>query len=105
MAVVGGSGLDDPEILKSPNDVDVEIPFGRPSSPLREGPISSTKVYLLARHGREHTIPPTQVNYRANISALKDVGCSHIIATTAVGSLREEIGRGDLAVPVSSVSP
>ncbi len=99
VGVIGGSGLDDPDILKTPNDVDVQTPFGRPSSPLREGTISGTKVYLLARHGREHTIPPTQVNYRANVFALKDVGCSHIIATTAVGSLREEIGRGDLAVP------
>lgn len=48
VGVIGGSGLDDPEILKSPKDVDVETPFGRPSSPLREGTISGTKVYLLA---------------------------------------------------------
>jgi 5'-methylthioadenosine phosphorylase len=55
-------------------------------------------VALLARHGREHTIPPSQVNYRANIAALKSVGCTHIVATTAVGSLREEIGRGDFII-------
>jgi len=54
---------------------------------------------ILARHGREHTIPPTQVNYRANIMALKNAGCTHIIVTTAVGSLREEIQRGDLVFP------
>jgi 5'-methylthioadenosine phosphorylase len=65
---------------------------------LKRGTIDSTEVVLLARHGREHTIPPTQVNYRANISALKAAGCSHIIATTAVGSLREEIRRGDLII-------
>ena len=53
---------------------------------------------LLGRHGREHTIPPAQVNYRANIQAFKDIGCTHILATTAVGSLREEIGRGDLVI-------
>jgi 5'-methylthioadenosine phosphorylase len=53
---------------------------------------------LLARHGREHTIPPTQVNFRANIAALKSAGCTHILATTAVGSLREEIKRGDLII-------
>jgi 5'-methylthioadenosine phosphorylase len=52
----------------------------------------------LARHGREHTISPSQVNYRANISALKKAGCSYIIATTAVGSLKEEIHRGDLVI-------
>jgi 5'-methylthioadenosine phosphorylase len=55
-------------------------------------------VILLARHGREHTIPPGQVNYRANIAALKTAGCTHIVATTAVGSLREEIHRGDLVI-------
>ncbi len=68
VGVIGGSGLDDPEILKFPNDVDVETPFGRPSSPLREGTISGTKVYLLARHGREHTIPPTRRSTTGPIS-------------------------------------
>jgi 5'-methylthioadenosine phosphorylase len=56
------------------------------------------EVVLLARHGRAHTLPPSHVNYRANIQALKDAGCTHILATTAVGSLREEIGRGDLVI-------
>jgi 5'-methylthioadenosine phosphorylase len=65
---------------------------------LKCGAIEGVEVVLLARHGREHTIPPTQVNYRANIAALKAAGCTHILATTAVGSLREEIGRGDLIV-------
>ena len=98
IGIIGGSGLDDPEILISPVDIDIDTPFGRPSSPLRKGTISGTQVFLLARHGRQHTIPPTQVNYRANIHALKAAGCTHIIATTAVGSLREEIGRGDIAI-------
>ncbi|MDR2768567.1 MAG: MTAP family purine nucleoside phosphorylase, partial [Treponema sp.] len=62
------------------------------------GTIAGTEVVLLARHGREHTIPPTQVNFRANIDALKAEGCTHILATTAVGSLREEIRRGDLVI-------
>jgi 5'-methylthioadenosine phosphorylase len=52
----------------------------------------------LARHGREHTIPPSKVNYRANIKALNQLGCTHIVATTAVGSLREEIDRGHLVI-------
>jgi 5'-methylthioadenosine phosphorylase len=65
---------------------------------LKHGTIDGINVALLARHGREHTIPPTQVNFRANIAALKNAGCSHIIATTAVGSLREEIRRGDLII-------
>jgi 5'-methylthioadenosine phosphorylase len=65
---------------------------------LKRGTIGGAEVILLARHGRTHTIPPTQVNYRANIAALKAAGCTHIVATTAVGSLREEIRRGDLII-------
>jgi 5'-methylthioadenosine phosphorylase len=98
IGIIGGSGLDNPEIFSNPRDETVTTPYGEPSSPLKHGTIDGVEVILLARHGREHTIPPTQVNYRANIAALKAAGCSHIIATTAVGSLREEIHRGDLVV-------
>jgi 5'-methylthioadenosine phosphorylase len=98
IGIIGGSGLDNPELFTDPQDLDVQNQWGAPSSPLKLGKISGVEVALLARHGREHTIPPTQVNYRANIQALKDVGCTHILATTAVGSLREEIGRGDLVI-------
>lgn len=98
IGIIGGSGLDNPDILKEARDFEVTTPYGKPSSPLKEGKINDVKVVLLARHGREHTIPPTQVNFRANISALKEQGCTHIIATTAVGSLQEEIGRGDLVI-------
>jgi 5'-methylthioadenosine phosphorylase len=98
IGIIGGSGLDNPDILKESRDIEVQTPYGKPSSPLKEGKIQDVSVIILARHGREHTITPTQVNYRANISALKAQGCTHIIATTAVGSLREEIGRGHLVV-------
>jgi 5'-methylthioadenosine phosphorylase len=98
IGVIGGSGLDNPDILFSPVDERTNTPYGEPSSPLKRGTIGGVEVVLLARHGREHTIPPTGVNYRANIAALKAAGCTHIIATTAVGSLREEIGRGDLVI-------
>jgi 5'-methylthioadenosine phosphorylase len=98
IGIIGGSGLDNPEIFSNPRDEKGTTPYGEPSSPLKRGTIDGTEVVLLARHGREHTIPPTQVNYRANIAALKAAGCSHIIATTAVGSLREEIRRGDLII-------
>ena len=98
IAVIGGSGLDNPDIISNPQDITVTTPFGAPSSPLKKGTIGGVNVILLARHGREHTIPPTQVNFRANISALKAEGCTHILATTAVGSLREEIKRGDLII-------
>jgi 5'-methylthioadenosine phosphorylase len=98
IGIIGGSGLDNPEILKEAKDINVDTPYGKPTSPLKIGKISGVDVVLIARHGREHTIPPTQVNYRANIQALKDQACSHIIATTACGSLREEIDRGDLVI-------
>ena len=98
IGIIGGSGLDNPDIFSQGRDEKVSTPFGGPSSALKRGIINGVQVVLLARHGREHTIPPTQVNYRANIRALKDAGCTHIVATTAVGSLREEINRGDLVI-------
>lgn len=98
IGIIGGSGLDNPEILKDGRDINVDTLYGKPSSPLKIGKINDVDVVLIARHGREHTIPPTQVNYRANIQALKNQGCSHILATTACGSLREKIERGDLVI-------
>jgi len=98
IGIIGGSGLDNPDILKDGRDVEVDTRYGKPTSPLKVGKINDVDVVLIARHGREHTITPTNVNYRANIHALKDQGCTHILATTACGSLREEIGRGDFVI-------
>lgn len=99
IAVIGGSGLENPELLKSPEEKNIETPFGRTSSPLICGTIDNVPVVVLSRHGKEHTIPPTRINNRANIFALKDIGCTHILATTACGSLKEEINRGDIVIP------
>ena len=99
IAVIGGSGLENPDILKSPIEKHVDTPYGSPSSPLLCGTIENTEVVILSRHGKYHTIPPSQVNNRANIHALKAAGCTHILSTTACGSLREEIGRGDMVIP------
>ena len=98
IGIIGGSGLEDPDILKNPKSIDVETPYGQPSSDLTTGRIGGSDVVILSRHGRRHTIPPTQVNNRANIHALHEVGCTHILTTTACGSLREEIGRGHLVI-------
>jgi len=98
IAIIGGSGLDNPDILEAPRDEEVDTPYGKPNSTLRHGTIRGKDVILLARHGRAHTCPPTWVNYRANVWALKNAGCTHILSTTAVGSLREEIKRGDLVI-------
>jgi len=98
IGIIGGSGLDNPDILKDASDTELETPHGTPSSPLKVGTIAGVEVALIARHGRSHTIPPTHVNNRANIAALRDFGCTHILATTACGSLRVEIERGDFVI-------
>jgi 5'-methylthioadenosine phosphorylase len=99
VGIIGGSGLENPEILRSAEERNLETPYGLPSSSLLTGNFNGTDIVILSRHGRHHTIPPSEVNNRANIFALKESGCSHIISTTACGSLREEIRRGDLVIP------
>lgn len=98
IGIIGGSGLDDPDILKNPDIIDVGTQYGQPSSPLIAGKIGGIETVILARHGRNHQYSPSEVNNRANIMALKAIGVSHIIATTACGSLRVEIDRGHLVV-------
>lgn len=98
IGIIGGSGLENPEIIDNFKTKEVETPFGKPSSPLITGKIGSIDVVILSRHGLKHEITPTEVNNRANIFALKNEGCKFIIATTAVGSLREEIKRGDFVI-------
>jgi len=94
--IIGGSGMDDPRLMKDIRKKKVKTPYGNPSSLLTTGKIGDADVVILARHGKDHTIYPTGVNFRANIYALKKEGCTHILATTAVGSLREKIRPGDL---------
>jgi 5'-methylthioadenosine phosphorylase len=96
IGIIGGSGLDNPELLQDYKEVSVKTPYGNPSSKITCGKINGIEVCILARHGKKHEINPTNVNYRANIHALKELGCSHIIATSAVGSLKEQIHPGDL---------
>ncbi|MDY6801469.1 MAG: S-methyl-5'-thioadenosine phosphorylase [Bacteroidota bacterium] len=98
VAIIGGSGLEDPDILKSPKTIEVGTPYGAPSSELTTGKIEDVDVVILSRHGKKHTIPPSEVNNRANIRALKEQGCDYILATTACGSLREKIDRGSLVI-------
>ena len=98
VGIIGGSGLDNPNLLENYQEKEIETKYGNPSSKIICGKLNGMDVCILARHGRKHTIPPTQVNFRANIQALKDRGCTHILATTACGSLRQEIGRGDFVI-------
>lgn len=99
IGIIGGSGLDNPDILKKSDEVNIDTPYGKPSSSLTCGEISGVQIAILARHGKQHTIRPSQINFRANIWALKEIGCTHILAATAVGSLREEIEPGHLVFP------
>jgi 5'-methylthioadenosine phosphorylase len=99
IGIIGGSGLENPDILNSPETMQIATPYGSTSSPLLCGSLNGAEIVILSRHGRHHTITPSKVNNRANIYALKDAGCTHIISTTACGSLRTEIGRGDLVIP------
>ncbi len=103
IGLIGGSGLDDPDILKDTTEVQVETDYGKPSSGLTRAKLAGNEVLLLARHGKRHQYSPTQVNNRANIQALKDLGATHIIATTACGSLREEIARGHFVIIDQSI--
>ena len=98
IGIIGGSGLDDPDILKEPEIIRTVTVYGEPSSPLVSGKIGEIETVILARHGEKHQYSPTEVNNRANISALKNAGVTHILATTACGSLRDEIDRGHLVV-------
>lgn len=99
IGIIGGSGLDDPKIFKSSKYIEMETPYGDPSSSIKESKIKDQNIFIIARHGRDHSIAPSNVNYRANIWALKEIGCKYILASTAVGSLREEIKPGDIVIP------
>lgn len=103
IGIIGGSGLDNPDILKKPHEVEMLTPYGKPSSLLTCGTIENVEIAILARHGRNHSIYPSMVNFRANIWALKEYGCTHILAATAVGSLREEIEPGHLVFPAQFI--
>merc|ERR1711959_851012 len=91
VGIIGGSGLDDPDILEDREEREVDTPFGKPSDALIMGKIKGIKCILLARHGRKHTVYPPAVNFRANIFALKQEGCNPILVSTACGSLKKEM--------------
>ena len=98
-AIIGGSGLEDPAMLQHPDEIELQTPYGHPSSTFKTGKIREIEVLILSRHGRNHSIPPSKVNNRANIWAIRELGCTHILSTTACGSLKENIKRGDMLFP------
>jgi 5'-methylthioadenosine phosphorylase len=99
VGVIGGSGLYQMEGLKKIREVEIKTPFGRPSEKFVRGILEGTEFVFLPRHGKGHRWLPTEVNFRANIFAMKKLGVDRIISVSAVGSLREEIAPGDIVIP------
>ena len=99
VGIIGGTGFGSPDILKDVVRKKIHTPYGPPSDLVTLGKYENVDVAIIPRHGTSHNINPTLVNYRANIWALKELAVTHILAVTAVGSLREEIAPGDLVFP------
>ncbi|MGR3310178.1 MAG: S-methyl-5'-thioadenosine phosphorylase, partial [Candidatus Brocadiales bacterium] len=99
IGIIGGSGLYDIEGIEDVQRIEIETPFGKPSDAFTQGTIEGRRVVFLPRHGKGHTILPTELNFRANIWGMKKLGVTHIIAVSAVGSMREEIKPLDIVIP------
>lgn len=94
IGIIGGSGLYALDALEDPQWIAVETPWGKPSDDLLVGRIDGIRFVFLPRHGRGHVLPPSHVNARANVDALKRAGCTDILALSAIGSLREALAPG-----------
>lgn len=100
LAIIGGSGLYAMPGLQNSQEVEIETPFGKPSAPIVIGTLEGSEVAFLARHGNKgHHISPSEVNYRANIYALKSLGVERVVSVSACGSLREDYAPGDIVIP------
>jgi len=99
IGVIGGSGLYDLDGMENVQEIEVDTPFGAPSAPLVIGELSGNFVAFLPRHGRGHTLSPTEIPVKANIHALKSLGVTRVISVSAMGSLREQLVPLDYLVP------
>ncbi len=99
LAIIGGSGLYQLPGLENQQELTINTPFGSPSAPIIVGILEGQAIAFLARHGIGHQINPSQVNYRANIYALKSLGVERIVSISACGSLREDFAPGDIVIP------
>lgn len=98
MGIIGGTGVYDAKLLENARDIKVKTPYGEPSGNITVGDFEGRKVAILPRHGPSHSIPPHMINFKANIWALKDIGADRVLATAAVGSLKEDFKAGDVVV-------
>jgi 5'-methylthioadenosine phosphorylase len=99
LAIIGGSGLYTMSGLKEVQELDLKTPWGNPSAPIVQGTLDGYPVAFLARHGIGHHITPSEVNFRANIYALKSLGAQRIVSISATGSLREDYAPGEIVIP------
>ncbi|OKH27117.1 S-methyl-5'-thioadenosine phosphorylase [Chroogloeocystis siderophila] len=99
IGIIGGSGLYKMNALKDIEEVQLSTPFGSPSDAVILGTLDETRVAFLARHGRNHTLLPSELPFRANIYAMKQLGVEYLISASAVGSLKEEVKPLDMVVP------
>lgn len=99
IGIIGGSGLYKMDALKDVEEIEIDTPFGSPSDALILGNLEGTKVAFLARHGRNHTLLPSELPFRANIYAMKKLGVEYLISASAVGSLKSEVKPLDMVVP------
>jgi 5'-methylthioadenosine phosphorylase len=99
IGIIGGSGLYKMEALQDVEEIKLETPFGSPSDVIILGTLEGVKVAFLARHGRNHTMTPSELPYRANIHAMKQLGVKYLISASAVGSLQAEVKPLDMVVP------
>ncbi len=94
IGIIGGTGLASMDTLEILDREVIYTPYGSPSSPIAHGRLNGKAVAFLARHGDDHTIPPHQINYRANLWALKHIGASRIVAVAAVGGITRDMPPG-----------
>jgi 5'-methylthioadenosine phosphorylase len=99
LAIIGGSGLYDMTGLEDKREYQIDTPFGKTSAPIVTGRLEGRPVVFLARHGIGHSISPSEINYRANIYALKSLGVDRIVSISACGSLRDDYAPGDIVIP------
>lgn len=97
-AIIGGTGHALPDYLTNIKEIPVTTPFGKPDPVIYSGKYDGMEVFHLARNGKNHELPPTKINYRANLYALKQLGCNYILATGTCGSLQEEICPGEVII-------
>ena len=98
LAIIGGSGLYDVEEFKDRELLDLNTPWGKPSDQILKTKFNNKEVFFLPRHGRGHHVSPTNINFRANIDALKQLGVSDIVSVSAVGSLKEDLPPGKFII-------